>query len=93
MKIHRKMVEFHGGEIDAMPRHHQRSITVNCKRSAAPTLTPSMRIALADLKLDRLLVAYPGGRRYPLAERVDAVPLGELVAGMDAAGIWRRQTH
>ena len=46
----------------------------------APTLTPSMRIALTDLKLDRLLVAYPGERRYSLTDRVEVVPLSELVA-------------
>jgi hypothetical protein len=26
-------------------------------------------------------VIYPGPRRYPLAERVEAVPLGELAGG------------
>ena len=45
----------------------------------APTLTPSMRIALADLKLDELRVVYPGEKRYPLAEQVEAVPLAEFV--------------
>jgi len=47
----------------------------------APTLTPSMRIALEDLKLDRLGVVYPGERRYRLADRVDVLPLTDLVAG------------
>jgi hypothetical protein len=34
-------------------------IGVECKRAGAPTLTPSMRIALTDLKLDQLIVVYP----------------------------------
>ena len=38
-----------------------------------------MRTALNDLKLDRLLVVYPGDRRYPLAERVEVIPLNQLV--------------
>ena len=38
-----------------------------------------MRIALADLKLDELLVVYPGERRYRLEKRVEVVPLRELV--------------
>ena len=42
-------------------------------------LTPSMRIALVDLKLDQLTVAYPGGRRYTLAKKVEVVPLAHLV--------------
>ena len=33
------------------------------------------RIALEDLKLERIVVVYPGTRRYPLAERVEVVPL------------------
>jgi hypothetical protein len=38
-----------------------------------------MRIALTDLKLDTLLVAYPGTKRYSLADEVEVVPLPELV--------------
>lgn len=56
-----------------MVRHRE------CKRMDAPALTPSMRIALADLKLDQLIVAYPGATRYPLAPKVEVVPLPELV--------------
>jgi hypothetical protein len=53
-------------------------VGVEFKRSAAPALTPSMRIALTDLKLDRLLVVYPGERRFRLAENVEAAPLAEM---------------
>jgi hypothetical protein len=45
----------------------------------APVLTPSMRIALTDLKLDELRVVYPGDKRYALARNVEVVPLAELV--------------
>ena len=41
-------------------------------------MTPSIKIALADLDLDRVAVVYPGERRYPLADRVEAVPVSEL---------------
>ena len=58
-------------------------IGVECKRSDAPTLTPSMRIALADLKLDRLIVVYPGERHYALADSVEVIPLVDLA---DSAG-------
>ena len=51
-----------------------------------------MRIALKDLKLDRLVVVYPGERRYALADRVEVIPLVELVdAGGDAASIFKKR--
>ena len=56
---------------------------VECKRADAPGLTRSMRIALDDLQLERLAVVYPGPRRYRIADRVEAVPLPEVVNGMD----------
>ena len=45
----------------------------------SPGVTRSMQIAMADLQLDRLYVVYPGTLRYPLAERMEAVPLAALV--------------
>jgi len=42
------------------------------------SLTKSMHIALQDLGLERLWVIYPGLERYPLAERVTALPLRQL---------------
>lgn len=55
-----------------------RRIGIECKRSDAPRLTPSMRTSLAELELDRLVIMYPGARRYSLAEGVDVLPLAEL---------------
>ena len=50
-----------------------------------------MRTALQDLKLDRLIVVYPGERRYLLADRVEVTPLVELVgAGGDAGSIFKK---
>jgi predicted AAA+ superfamily ATPase len=68
-----------GAELDLLLFRRGRRIGVECKRMDAPKLTPSMRIALADLKLDQLLVAYPGTTRYWLADDVEVVPLPELV--------------
>ena len=45
-----------------------------------PRPLPSMRIALTDLKWNTLRVACPGTKRYPLGDKVDVVPLAELVA-------------
>jgi predicted AAA+ superfamily ATPase len=67
-----------GAEIDLLLRRGDRLLGVECKRADAPRMTPSIRIALEDLELDRVAVIYPGSRRYPLADRVEAVPLAAL---------------
>ena len=68
-----------GAELDLLLFKNGRRIGVECKRADAPTLTPSMRIALADLKLDHLYVLYPGERMYSLAKNADVVPLAEFL--------------
>jgi hypothetical protein len=66
----------HGGaELDLLLFMDGRRLGIEVKRVDAPRLTPSMRVALEDLALDRLVVLYPRGHRYPLAERVEAVSL------------------
>jgi hypothetical protein len=37
-----------------------------------------MRTAMADLKLDELLVVYPGETRYSLAKNIHVVPLSQI---------------
>ncbi len=68
-----------GAELDLLLFRNGRRIGIECKRTDAPRLTPSMRIALSDLKLDRLYVLYPGDKAYSLAKNVEVVPLGEFV--------------
>ena len=67
-----------GAELDLLMIKEGRRIGVEFKRSDAPQMTPSMRIALNDLGLDALYVVYPGDRRYRLAEQVEVVPLAAL---------------
>lgn len=67
-----------GAEIDLLLRRKGKLYGVECKRADAPRMTPSIRIALEDLGLERIAVVYPGTRRYPLGERVEAVPLHSL---------------
>jgi predicted AAA+ superfamily ATPase len=68
-----------GAELDLLMFKDDRRVGVEFKRSDAPHLTPSMRIALGDLALDALYVVYPGERRYALAPRVQAVPPASLL--------------
>jgi uncharacterized protein len=72
-----------GAEIDLFYLKRGRRIGVECKRADAPSMTPSMRAAMADLKLDELYVVYPGKYRYPLADKVTVVPLAEFVGAKE----------
>ncbi|OGS37378.1 MAG: hypothetical protein A2293_07845 [Elusimicrobia bacterium RIFOXYB2_FULL_49_7] len=67
-----------GAEIDLLLLKHGRMIGVECKRADAPAITPSMRIALEELGLDRIFVIYPGTKRYQIHDRVEVVPLAEM---------------
>jgi uncharacterized protein len=64
-----------GAELDLLIFKGGRRFGFEIKRVDAPTLTPSMRIAMADLKLAQLTVLYPGTQSYELAPNVRAVPL------------------
>jgi len=67
-----------GAELDLMVLHEGRRIGFEFKCADAPGMTRSLGIALTDLKLDRVFVVYPGATRYPLSERVEAIPLSEI---------------
>jgi predicted AAA+ superfamily ATPase len=75
-----------GAEIDLVVTTGGQRVGVEVKRTDRPSPTPSMRIALDDLELDRIVVAHAGTARFPLAERIAAVPAAELlVTGLDDA--------
>ncbi|MDD5370318.1 MAG: DUF4143 domain-containing protein [Anaerolineaceae bacterium] len=67
-----------GAELDLLLLKDGRRIGVECKRVDAPRLSPSMRAAIQDLELSKLLVIYPGSKPYPLAERIRVIPLARL---------------
>ena len=64
-----------GAELDLLTFKQGRRLGFECKRTDAPRLTPSMKIAVETLELNRLMVIYPGDRSYPLHDRIDVVPL------------------
>jgi predicted AAA+ superfamily ATPase len=69
-----------GAELDLLLFHRGKRYGVEIKRADAPALTPSMRIAMSDLKLDHLAVIYPGDVRYSIAKRVAAIPASSLAS-------------
>jgi hypothetical protein len=44
-----------------------------------------MRVAMQDLRLDTLYVVYPGQHRFPLGDRMEAVPLWALLGPHESA--------
>ena len=69
----------HGGaEIDLVIHKHGKIFGVECKWMDAPKLTPSMHIALSDLGLEKIIVIYPGTKRYSLGKKIEAVPVDGL---------------
>jgi hypothetical protein len=67
-----------GAELDLFFLHKGKRIGVEIKRQDAPGMTRSMHVALADLKLDKLYVIYPGSRRYALAKKVECIPFSDI---------------
>ena len=68
-----------GAELDLLLIKDNKRIGVECKRMDAPKLTPSIRTAMVDLELDKLVVVYPGTQSYSLAEGVTVLPLVKIV--------------
>jgi len=70
-----------GAELDLLLFKGGRRFGIEVKRADAPRLTASMRIAIEDLGLDRLVVLYPGARAYALDNKVSVVPAASVVEG------------
>jgi predicted AAA+ superfamily ATPase len=70
---------YSGAELDLLLIKDQQHIGVECKRMDAPKLTPSMRTAMQDLELDKLVVVYPGSQPYSLAEGINVLPLARAI--------------
>lgn len=70
-----------GAEIDLILRKDGRMFGIECKRTDTPRMTPSIRIALDDLKLEAIAVVYPGDKRFLIGQSVEAVPLSDVAGG------------
>ncbi|MDQ8154057.1 MAG: ATP-binding protein [Gemmatimonadota bacterium] len=68
-----------GAELDLLVVRGRTRIGFEFKRTSAPAITPSMRIALSDLALQRLYVVHGGQHAFALADRIDAVPLAQVL--------------
>ena len=75
---------YQGAEMDLVFSKAGRMYGVEVKRADAPAMTPSIKIALEDLNLERIAVIYPGEKRYALNKQVDVVPFNKVTGGMSA---------
>ena len=64
-----------GAEVDLFWQAQGSNWAIEFKYGSTPRLTPSMKSAIQDLKLEHLWVIYPGERAYPLSDRVSTLPL------------------
>ena len=67
-----------GAELDLVIPHGTKLVGIEIKRTTAPKITRSMRIALNDLNLAELIIVHAGKDSHRLADRVRTVAAGRL---------------
>ncbi len=72
-----------GAELDLLVVRGRRRLGFEVKRTDAPRLTPSIHIALADLKPDSIDVVHAGTDTYPLASKVRAVSAKRILDDLE----------
>jgi uncharacterized protein len=67
-----------GAELDLLVIAGARRHGFEIKRTVAPAVTPSMRAAMTDLRLDSLSVVHAGADSFPMGKGIRAVALSHL---------------
>lgn len=67
-----------GAELDLFVVRGGKRYGFEFKYADLPATTKSMRVAVEDLKLHKLWVVYPGSKSFPLASKLEAIPLSRL---------------
>lgn len=73
-----------GAELDLLVLRGRSRFGFEFKRTAAPSVTASMRQALATLRLDALVVVHGGAESFALGERLHAVAAARLLEDVPA---------
>jgi predicted AAA+ superfamily ATPase len=73
-----------GAELDLLVVRGKSRLGFEIKLTDAPRVTPSMRNAERDLRLEHLYVIHAGPSSFPLTDRITAVPLAHLEEGLRA---------
>lgn len=69
-----------GAELDLLVLKDGKREGFEFKYTDHPKLTPSMKIAMHDLKLDHLTLIYPGKETFPLGDKMTAQGLESLLS-------------
>jgi predicted AAA+ superfamily ATPase len=77
---------YSGAELDLLVVRGSLRLGFELKRTVAPSVTPSMRIARESLRLKRLDVIHAGDRTGDLAKGIRAVALERLLEDLDPLG-------
>jgi len=64
-----------GAEIDLVFMKGGKMYGVEIKRTDAPKITPSIRIALEDLSITKFSIIYPGIKKYSIDQKIEVLPL------------------
>jgi hypothetical protein len=67
-----------GAELDLLLQRGGKKWGFEFKCADAPSSSKSMHSAIESLGLEHLWVIYPGEKRYPLTDRITALPLGQI---------------
>ena len=67
-----------GAELDLLIHHQGKKLGFEFKYTDRPQITPSMRIALQDLHLDRLIIVYPGPHSFVLSPSITVMSIQDL---------------
>jgi len=68
-----------GAELDLLFKKENQWIGFEFKYADAPKLTPSMRLAVEDLGLDKLYVICPSVVAYPLSQHIHVYGLNKFL--------------
>jgi predicted AAA+ superfamily ATPase len=68
-----------GAKLDLLVVRGRKRWGFEVKRTVAPAITPSMRIALSDLKLQRLFVVHAGEHSFDMAKNIRAIAQTHLL--------------
>jgi uncharacterized protein len=72
-----------GAELDLLIVRGKRRLGFEFKHSSQPAPTTSMRVAMKDLKLDKLVVVHAGNDSFPLGDGIRAVAAKRLLVDVD----------
>jgi predicted AAA+ superfamily ATPase len=68
-----------GAELDLLVVRGRKRWGFEVKRTSAPSITPSMRSAMENLKLQRLLVVHAGEHSFDLTKKIRAIAFTNLL--------------